>query len=276
LINSIISNLGFKENTKGKDTLAPSTASINRDLNGQDHNESWEYRSVIRKLNFLEKSMRPDIAYAVHQCARYSSNPKQSHSAAVRYIVRYLMTTREKGLILKANNHSFECYVDANFQGGWNRETSSEDSTTAKSRTAYIVMYAGCPIIWASKMQTDIALLTTESEYSALFEATQEVLWLMGLMTEARDRLALDTIVIPTIRCAIFGDNEGAKAMATIPKMHPRTKHINGRMHEFRGAVALGKLKIASIDTADQLADIGTKPLAKDLFTRLRKEIMEW
>jgi Reverse transcriptase (RNA-dependent DNA polymerase)/GAG-pre-integrase domain len=276
LIDSIISDLGFKENTKGKDTPAPSTASIDRDLNGKDHDESWEYRSVIGKLNFLEKSTRPDIAFAVHQCARYSSNPKESHSAAVRYIVRYLMTTRDKGLILKPNCHSFVCYVDADFQGGWDIKTASEDSTTAKSRTAYIVMYGGCPIVWASKMQTDIALSTTESEYSALSEATREVLWLMGLMTEVKDRIVPGTIDIPTIKCTVFEDNEGAKAMATVPKMRPRTKHINGRMHHFRSAVSEGKLLIESIDTSDQLADIGTKPLAKDLFTRLRKEIMGW
>jgi hypothetical protein len=165
LIDSIIADLGFKENTKGKDTRAPSTASINRDINGSDHDELWEYRSVIGKLNFLEKPTRPDIAFAVHQCARYSSKPKQSHSTAVRYIVRYLMTTQDKGLILRPTQHSFECYVDADFQGGWNIETATEDSTTAKSRTAYIIMYAGCPIVWASKMQTDIALSTTESEY---------------------------------------------------------------------------------------------------------------
>jgi hypothetical protein len=180
LIDSIISDLGFKEIAKGKDTPAPSTAGLDRDLNGRPHEESWEYRSVIGKLNYLEKSTRPDLAFAVHQCARYSSDPKESHSAAVRYIVRYLMATRDKGLILKPNDHSFDCYVDADFQGGWNIETATEDSTTAKSRTAYIVMYAGCPIVWASKMQTDIALSTTESEYSALSEATREVLWLMG------------------------------------------------------------------------------------------------
>lgn len=143
LIDSIIADLGFKENTKGKDTPAPSTASIDRDLGGKDHDESWEYRSIIGKLNFLEKSTRPDIAFAVHQCARYSSNPKQSHSAAVRYIVRYLMTTRDRGLILRPNGHSFDCYVDADFQGGWDIKTASEDSTTAKSRTAYIIMYGG-------------------------------------------------------------------------------------------------------------------------------------
>ena len=163
LIDSIIADLGFKENTKGKDTTAPSTASINKELDGMPHNEAWENWSVFRKLNFLEKSTRPDIALAVHQCARYSSNSKESHSAAVRYIVRYLMMTRDKGFILKPNNHSFDCYVDADFQGGWDIETATEDSMTAKSRTAYIVMYAGCPIIWASKMQTDIALSTTET-----------------------------------------------------------------------------------------------------------------
>ena len=47
-------------------------------------------------------------------------------------------------------------------------------------------------------------------------------------------------------------------------------------MNHFRGAVASGKLKTESIDISDQLADIGTKPLAKDLFTRLRGRIMGW
>ena len=121
-------------------------------------------------------------------------------------------------------------------------------------------------------MQTDIALSTIEREYSAL----SEVLWLMGLMTELKERMAPETINIPTIKCTIFEDNEGAKAMATVPKMRPQTKHIGGRMHQFRSAVSSGKLAIESIDTSNQLADIGTKPLAKDLFTRLRREIMGW
>jgi hypothetical protein len=55
LIDSIIADLGFKdEYTKQKDTSAPSTVSIDRDLNRKEHLELWEYRSVIGKLNFLE------------------------------------------------------------------------------------------------------------------------------------------------------------------------------------------------------------------------------
>ena len=276
LIDIIIADMGFRANTKGKPTPAPSTILVGRDKDGEPHSESWDYRSIIGKLNFLEKSTRPDIAYAVHQCARFSSDPRASHSAAVRHIVRYLMSTRDKGIIMRPTEHSFDCYVDADFQGNWDPATAENDSTTAKSRSAHIIMYAGCPITWASKMQTDISLSTTESEYSALSEAAWEVLWLMGLMTEVKTKLLPDTVDTPTIKCTIFEDNEGALAMAKLPKMRPRTKHINGRMHHFRSAVKDGRLSISAIDTADQLADIATKPLAKDLFERLRLEIMGW
>ena len=146
---------------------------------------------------------------------------------------------------------------------------------TAKSRTGFVITYTGCPIVWASKLQTDIALSTTESEYSAsLSEATREILALMGLMEEIKGRTVPDTVSVPTVRCTIFEDNEGAVAIANLPKVRPRTKHINVRMHHFRGAVKDGRLLIRSIDTKDQLADIATKPLAYDLFVKLRKRIM--
>jgi hypothetical protein len=86
-------------------------------------------------------------------------------------------------------------------------------------------------------MQTDIALSTTESEYTALSEAAREVLWLMGLMKEVKERIVSDVESVPTIRCTMFEDNEGAKAMAMVPKLRPRTKHINVKMHHFRAAV---------------------------------------
>ena len=50
---------------------------LGRDLGEPPHDETtFQYRSVIGKLNYLEKSTRPDIVYAVHQCTRFSSNPR--------------------------------------------------------------------------------------------------------------------------------------------------------------------------------------------------------
>ena len=62
------------------------------------------------------------------------------------------------------------CYVDADFAGGW----SSGDHTNPEcvlSRTGFVIMYAGCPITWCSKLQTEIALSTTEAEYIALSQS---------------------------------------------------------------------------------------------------------
>jgi hypothetical protein len=160
LIQQILDDLGMKPNTKTKDKAAPSSTILRRDLDGKPFAEKWEYRSIIGKLNFLEKSTRPEIAYAVHQCARFSSNPKQSHANAVKYLCRYLMATKDKGLILRPDlKKSFEVHVDCDFAGNWVKEQDAmNDPSTAKSRTGYIISYGGCPVVWASKLQTEVVL----------------------------------------------------------------------------------------------------------------------
>jgi hypothetical protein len=97
LIQEILDDMGMKSNTKTKDkAAAPSSTILRRDLNGDPFNEKQDYRSIVGKLNFLEKSTRPEITYAVHQCARFSSNPKQSHANATTYLCRYPMATKNK------------------------------------------------------------------------------------------------------------------------------------------------------------------------------------
>jgi hypothetical protein len=76
LIRSMIADLGLKEDSKARKIPANSSTILQEHRDSEQHSESWHYRGVIGKLNFLEKSTRPDIAYAVHQCARFSENPK--------------------------------------------------------------------------------------------------------------------------------------------------------------------------------------------------------
>ena len=49
-------------------------------------------------LTYLQGTTRPDISTAVHQCARFSQNPKLSHERAVKRIGRYLLETKERGI----------------------------------------------------------------------------------------------------------------------------------------------------------------------------------
>ena len=92
---------------------------------------------------------------------------------------------------------------------------------TAKSRSGWIIQYAGCPITWSSKLQTLTALSTTKAEYVALLMAMREQLPLIQLLKEVVAH-KIDANLQPThIHCKAFEDNSGALEMAKVPKMRP-------------------------------------------------------
>ena len=54
------------------------------------------------------------------------------------------------------------------------------------------------------------------------------------------------------------------------PIFHARMKHIEVDFHFVREKVAAGALKVRFVSTQDQLADIFTKALGRDVFDRLK------
>jgi hypothetical protein len=114
------------------------------------------------------------------------------------------------------------------------------DPSTAKSRSGWIVFYARCPIIWASKLQSQVAMSTTEAEYIAMSQSLRDVLPIMFLVNEIKTRSFTVISTIPNVFCKVFKDNSGALELARLPKLHPRTKHINTCYHHFREHVRLG------------------------------------
>jgi hypothetical protein len=224
----------------------------------------------------LEKSTRGELAHALHQCARFSTSPKVSHAEAVKYIGRYLHRTKDEGIIFDPKEHSFECWVDADFCGGWDPATAEHDSTTARSRTGYVIKYAGCPIIWQSRLQTDTALSTHEAEYIALSTALRKVITMMQILEEAKAQGIEGIITKPEIHCKAFEDNTSVIDVATMPKMKPRTRTLNVKYHHFRDYVFQGKISIHAVRTQDQQGDLFTKNTPLDLFRKFRKLIFGW
>lgn len=105
--------------------------------------------------------------------------------------------------------------------------TASDDPSTAKSCTRYVILFADCPIIWSSKLQTQIALSTTKAEYIALSQFLRDTIPLMQLLQEFKDKGFSTVSVIPKVHCKAFEDNSGTLELAKVPKLRPRTKHIN-------------------------------------------------
>ncbi len=128
--------------------------------------------------------------YAAHQISKYSFDPRQSHGKAILYLVRYLKKMHDLRLKFKPDpKKGFECYCDANFSGNWNKAFAPMDPSTAKSRSGGIIFYAGCPVSWASKLQTQVTLSTTEAEYITMSQSLRDVIPIMNLLQDEGVRL---------------------------------------------------------------------------------------
>jgi len=248
---------------------------LTADTSGPPHEHQWSCRSIIGMLNNLASSTRPDIAFAVHQCARFTTAPHCVHELTILQIVRYLKGTSTKGYVLKPTSDcNFNCFVDADFAGTWSASTT-DNLSSVKSRTGCVITFASCPVLWCSKLQTEIAFSTTEAEYIALSQSARDLIPMRHLLHKLSQATKL--IVGSTIaHSTVFEDNKGCVELANAPRMCPRTCHIALKYHHFRPHVENGNLLFRWIDTKHQLADIFTTPLAASSFIPLRQSLLGW
>ena len=86
-----------------------------------------------------------------------------------------------------------DCYACADFAGLWGHE-DPQDPIYARSRTVFVVTFANCPLLWVSKLQTEIALSNLNFEYVVLSHSVRALLPLKSLIKEVIDKLQILTI----------------------------------------------------------------------------------
>ena len=277
LAKKIVETLRVQDSNP-KATPAP-TEPLGRDLQGPPFSQEFNYASVVGMLMYLCMHSRPDISFAVNQCARYTHSPTQKHSRYLKRIGRYLKKNCDKGLIIspsKDKSLGLTCYVDADFAGLWSRE-DEQDPHCVRSRGGWVITMASCPVIWKSKLLPLICLSTMESEYVALSTACRDLLPLHREVEEIGHALGLTKEAYMNLKTTIWEDNQAALKLANLelPYMTNRSKHIAVRYHWFRAFV--GKLwTVEPISTREQLADIFTKGLPQEPFENLRRKLMGW
>ncbi len=156
-----------------RDTPA-AAAPLGTDKDGDPFEEEWSYPAAVGMLLYISSNTHPDIQFAVHQVYRFSHCPKRSHGQAVKRIIRYLIETRTKGIEFVPDlKEGLNAYVDADFAGLYGYE-NDQDPVSVRSRTGYTLTLFGCPIIWASKLQTEVCLSSTAAEYVAFSMAMRD------------------------------------------------------------------------------------------------------
>jgi hypothetical protein len=182
LIESIIQDVGLTASSNTKTT--PADSILHSNPSNTPWQDPWNYRSILGKLNFLAQNTRPDIRFAVHQCAPFlykthrfaGTRPNEdcllpgSDSASRPYPTSYSQFSAQ---------HVSWCWLcwpmaSATFPSSW--------LCPLLDRLHYYLLQL--PHSLVSKLQAKIALSTTESEYIALSMATRDLLPLCCLLLE--------------------------------------------------------------------------------------------
>ena len=100
----------------------------------------------------------------------------------------------------------------------------------------------------------------------ALKEATKEAIYLNNMLSYLNNNLKLNyKTSIPTI----LVDSDSALKLAENPEFHKRSKHIDIIYHYTRAAIEENKIKLVSIPSNKNIADLLTKNTAKNIFKSL-------
>lgn len=252
-VNKILTKFKMEDSNP---SLTPMDVSFNlKQQFSEPFTNKLQYASLIGSLLYAALGTRPDIMYSVVSLSRYNSQPTKEHWIAAKRVLRYLKGTKGLGLCYQGSPE-FAIYSDAEF---------ARDQDNRKSVGGYCSLVWGGCISWQSKKQELVALSSTESEYIAVSTAAREAIWLTRLLREFKEEIHLPV--------TIFEDNQGCIAMSKNPEHHARTKHIDVKHHFIRDQVAKGSLILEYCTTKEMVADIMTKPLARDQHANLRSRL---
>ncbi|XP_050897716.1 secreted RxLR effector protein 161-like [Lathyrus oleraceus] len=136
------------------------------------------FKQVIGSLMYLMVT-RPDLMFRVSLMSRFMENPKESHWAATKRLLRYLKGTTEHGIFYKNKGRktSLIAYSDNNYAG---------DLDDRRSTSSLVFMIGSEAVSWALKKQLVVSISTTEAEYIAAAHCACQCIWLRRILEQLR------------------------------------------------------------------------------------------
>ncbi|XP_055590477.1 uncharacterized protein LOC129742584 [Uranotaenia lowii] len=201
-----------------------------------------DYRSLVGSLLYVSVNARPDIAAATSVLARKVAQPTEADWIAAKRVIRYLRGTIDWTLKFTGVDMKLRGYTDADWSG---------DQRTRKSTSGYVFTLGGTAIAWRSKQQSSVSLSSMESEYIALSEAAQEVLWLQRLLADLDAEQQGPTVM--------YEDNQSCIAFVRSERITKRSKHIETKQMFVKDLCEKGRIRLEYLCTEEMIADALTR-----------------
>jgi hypothetical protein len=214
------------------------------------------YRSMIGSFLYVTAS-RPDVKQSVGMVARFQAGSKESHVQAIKRIFRYLRGTIDLGLWYpRKDSFTLKAYSYVDWAG------SVDDR---KSTSGGALFLGESLVAWISKKQSSISLSSTEAEYIAATECCTQ----LECMKQTLQYIKIVFEEHTTIHC----DNTSAISLSKNLVQHSKSKHIPIKYHYLRDHAENKNIKLEYVPTQEQVADIFTKPLSRDVFEYIRQKL---
>jgi hypothetical protein len=228
-----------------------------------DLKPKFPYQAIVGSLIWMTKT-RPEIGFSVSQCAKHMSNYNEQHVKAAQYILGYLKKNPNFGLQFKMKNHNSDTPVNI---ATWVDSSWCDNKEDRSSSYGYVTTIEGEPIAYRFRINPAVCTSAAEAEYNAYCEGPKDARFTQQLFDELKIlRNPID----------LLGDSMTAEQLAQQWKTNQRTKHMDIRLHFIRHAIETKvHNKPIHVKSADNTADIFTKALGYNEFTRLRNRLVK-
>ena len=214
--------------------------------------EQSTYRSGVGKLLHMMRWSRPDILNRVRELSRYMTGATPKHYKEMLRVMRWCVSTPDRGLTLKPNcswdgiDRDFEFIVSGMSDSDYNC-----DPETRHSISGTATFLCGAVVSMKSRMQKCVTLSVTEAEFVAAVDCVQDMLFTMRVVESMGLKVKLPMI--------LEVDNKGAVDLANSWTSAGRTRHVATRINFLRELKEQGLIHVKWLSSDYMSSDIFTK-----------------
>ena len=201
--------------------------------------ESTSYRRTTAIINYIAQD-RPDLNYAIKECARGMSAPTRGDLTKIKRVLRYLRQAPVRRQLFAWQNPPpfISVYTDADWAGF---------TRSRRSISVGVCMLGSHKIKSWSRTQASVALSSAESELYAAVKVSTGALGLIPTASELN----------MTLKATVLLDSSAAQGIIS-RQGNGKVKHIRTQQLWVQEAAADGRLSYKKIPRDMNLADLLT------------------
>ncbi|MBW0536435.1 hypothetical protein O181_076150 [Austropuccinia psidii MF-1] len=218
------------------------------------------YCSAVGSLSYLSSATRPDLPYPVSALSQFLEKPGIEHWNAFLHVLKYLKGTQSVGLTYDGNNcEAPVAYSDADW---------GNCRVTRRSVMGYLIKLFNNLVVWKTRKQPTVSLLSAEAEYKSLTDLGSELIWFKQFCKQVN-------IFDENTAIVVHEDNQGCidTANSNSNTNARRMKHIDIQLHFIQEMIEDKKIKLLYTPSNAMLADFLTKSVCRPSLKRAMQSL---